>query len=478
MRRSLAFLFTFLILFGGCSRLSPTTNEGDLQKKPQDHPAVATEDPDSPDSPGVIQEGLVLDDSQKADYTVTSKDNTLITLPCGSDAKLEVSFPMGAVDNDRQLTVTPVKSAPGKDDDYLSKGFFIAEKASTESVVINRPASIYYITSNDIPEDVSIIKYDETGNGYKVVPTQCFEMNGCHGLITFVDSFSAYGVKKVTQQEREAMYDRITDSGFNWHLEIDDHFRVIAEDGTDLTLIFKMFADNRESPGYLAMSGPYKGQAALGLYFMKDVGAELEGMEIPAVAGLVEKDDKASITLYPILDPELGENALPSLKFNDYTGKGKLLLTLDMVGFMGLDGDDGEVIEDISEVPFSIITRGPIAYATLNYEGYGYMSFKGSIVGQARVEGEEPNPPELEIAPLVAQDEISHYEPEDYSADLNDDGRPDASLEPDGKADIHYDNNGDGKTDITVWENEDGSFSYDENGDGKADLTLFPLTKK
>ena len=80
-------------------------------------------------------------------------------------------------------------------------------------------------------------------------------------MIAFVNSFSAYGVKKVTKADIEHAANWHERYGFDWVLEVEDQYKVLTPEGSELFIGCQILMVNRSAPSVLTMQGPYKGEA-------------------------------------------------------------------------------------------------------------------------------------------------------------------------------------------------------------------------
>lgn len=392
----------------------------------------------------------------------------MISVACGTNGRLDIGFMGGAVDQERVFEVSSTN---------LSTGFFLEEKGTDGHVNLKMPASICYVSLDEIPQNTMIVKYHNDGKGYSVIPTQRIQMDGVNGLIAFVDSFSGYGIKSVSQAELDEMANSLEEAGFDWVLRIDD--KVQGEMGPyviyEVAGLIEM--KNTEAPNPRVMQGPYRGQAV-----MRDfMDITVEGQTVYTV---VERSDReAEFTLYPVFEsyePEPGSGLpmLCGLVAKSYAGKGVLKLrqeikegqALDQGGINILDIVDplanqwGTPIPKVvdSEMPFTVTTEGPMAYFNFNMDQIGPITLTGSIVGYPK-KPEEPEeaPRDLELAPLVVDKKVTNQEPK---PEPEDDDTDYEEFSP--------------EEDLRFHENEDGSVDYDSDGDGEPDIRLSPLVVK
>lgn len=201
----------------------------------------------------------VFDESLKEEHIIDSETSKVITFPCGNNARLDIAFTEGSVESERTFELSPVKASSIGNNQYA--GFYLTEKGSEESVEIKAPASICYMTKDEIPEDMRIVKFGENGQEDIVVPGYRVKTKDGNGLIAFVNSFSGYGVKKVSKVQIERMANMLQESGFDWVLDVDDHYKVMLPDGSETMLQLRMVMENTTSPYFYSMQGKYNGQA-------------------------------------------------------------------------------------------------------------------------------------------------------------------------------------------------------------------------
>ncbi|MGI6124307.1 MAG: FG-GAP repeat domain-containing protein [Acetivibrionales bacterium] len=485
MKKIILLLISVFLMFTGCTRLhEPTDNDNKNGENQISEETVKNSSGEENSSSEAYQSdnenlsdnnGLQLDESRKQECKVSSGKGQTITMPCGDNARLEISFVEGSVSEDTVFEITPIKT--GKDG---YPGFHLNQKGSNKDVQVDYPVSICYMTTSEVAEDLRIVKFNENGDDYIIVPTYRVEAGESKGLIAFVNSFSAYGVKKVTKSDIEHAADWHELYGFDWEMNVDDQYKMIGPDGTELFLGCNICMVNKSAPSSFTMQGQYTGEAILGIGAVQfNTGTFVEGMELPLAVTLFWSDRNANLELLPIFEKEEEADPLKpiSLKHRDYVGKGILNLTLDNLEFMGKDhekGDPGMVDDEPEPYPVSVVTRGPIAYVIFEYPEIGPFKFKGSIVGHGK-KTEKELPQRIEIAPLDYNSPMKDHEPDDYTVDLNNDSNPDVGVKQDSNGRIEYDGDGDKKTDVTVTTDSDGIISYDTDGDGKPDIILTPL---
>ena len=95
-------------------------------------------------------------------------------------------------------------------------------------------------------------------------------------------------------------------------------------------------------------------------------------------------------------------------------------------------------------------------------------------MGHAR-KTEKELPASIEPVPLNYNSPQKDTDLDDYTVDLNDDGKQDGGIRQNSDGDLEYDGDGDNKTDITITESSDGKIYYDYDGDGKGDIEIVPL---
>lgn len=503
MKKVILLILCLALTFPGCSRRHEAVDEienddeittsrpkdrdkGSGEEDPEkDAPnPQETEDPsENPDTHGEGNEddlsGKIgshrFDASKKEAITLKPGESQTLSFPWGENALLEITFTDGAVDEDTVFEITPEA-----DNGSGYPGFHLNGKDGAESVQINYPASICYMTADEIPEDLRIVKYGYDGAYDYIVPTYRVKTEKGNGLIAFVNSFSAYGVKRVTKADIEYTADAHESYGFDWVLNIDDAYKIMTPEGVEAIFACKISMENTSAPSSFTMQGLYKGEAMLASGVVElETGEYIEGMEIPLAFAMYVCDRNAQLTLLPILDEHEDDNPLApiSLRHRDYVGKAIFSMKIEALGFMGeeFDEDHEGVNQEPDDYPVAVITRGPMAYATIDYPGLGVLTFKGSIVGHGKKTENEIRE-RIELAPLEFNSPLKEIQADNYSVDLNGDGKMDAGARFIDSGDpLEYDRDGDGKTDITVNQNPDGSIDYDTDGDGEADIILYLL---
>ena len=154
-------------------------------------------------------------------------------------------------------------------------------------------------------------------------------------------------------------------------IEIDDRMEnVIAQDGTNCTMIFEMEAES--------VNGVFKGQAMLQSIGVKDA----EG-SIPAT-GMIGLVSKTEFTLEPSTskeqstDNEFDEIDLEPLTNVDYRAKGSFRFIMTDVGFMALET---KIQEDdmFLDVPFEITVVDDKVGISFNAPDGQFLSFQGKL---------------------------------------------------------------------------------------------------
>lgn len=429
---------------------------------------------------------VTVDQSKMIEYPISSEDGGVISISYGDNARIDIGFMAGAVDKDVVFEVSPTNLLPG---------FYLEEKGLVGGIDLKMPASICYVTSDEIPKDTVIVKYHDDGKGYSVVPTQQVQMSGVNGLIAFVDGFSGYGVKSVTQSELDKMANDFEKSGFDWVLRIDDNTQELVGTYMSYEVLALIEMRNTEAPNPRVMQGTYRGQAVMREF----VDITFEGLD---VYSMIEGSDReVEFTLHPIFEiyepePDSGLPMLCGLVAESYAGKGVLNLIKEISGEPAI-GSGGTNILDIvdplanqwgvanpkvtqMEIPFTVKTDGPMAYFTYHIEQVGAITLTGSIIGYPKVPQRQsdklPEPfPEIELEPLRVdkKPENQNTKPEieddytDYDFETEDDDM-----------DYDFETKNDYEEDSRFHENEDGSVDYDADGDGEPDIRLSPLIVK
>lgn len=489
MKKTIILLILTIMFFTGCTLSRQETpdrvqgNPGaleDITKDPSESSRQINEDQTGSSAQDENQEpldsamngtGWELVPSQAAEIHVSPDEARAIAIPSGDHASLDISFAEGSVSEDTVFKVTPL-TAGGY------PGFVLEEKGAEGNVLIDYPAGICYMTTEEIPDDLRIVKLDKNGGIDAIMPCYRIKAGDCNGLMTFVNSFSAYGVKRVSRADIDHAAYWHEKYGFDWILEVEDQYKIIAPEGTELFFGCQMRMVNKSAPSLLTMQGPYHGEAIF-LYggVETNTGAFVEGMEVPLVFAYSESDRNASLTLYPIFSREEEESGLIRLNLKDFAGKGILNLSVDMFEFMGEEfneDDEGFVENEPEPCPVSVITRGPIAYVNVPYPMLGTLKFKGSIVGHAR-KTEEELPARIEPVPLNYNSPLNDFSLEDDTVDFDGDGSQDTGIRQNSDGDLEYDGDGDNHTDITISEDSDGKIYYDYDGDGQGDIEIVPL---
>lgn len=455
MKRMMWLFITLLLIITACGRTKGHSKAEDIEMGHM------------PENNSII----TLDSSTKSEHLISSQNGGVISIPCGANGRMDIGFIGGAVDQDVVFEVSSIN---------LSTGFCLEEKGLQSNVELKIPASICYVTLDEIPQDTMIVKYDDNGTGYSVIPTQRVQIGDVNGIIAFVDGFSSYGIGSVSKAEMDEMANSLEEAGFDWVLRIDDKIqdKVGAYMTYEVAALIEM--RNTEAPNPRVMQGTYRGQAVIRQF--QDVTFEGE-----TFYGVTEgKDMEAEFTLHPVFqtfEPEPGSDLpmLCGLVAESYAGKG--ILKLKKVISEGSNGDNSginimDLVDPLAnqwgipvprsidmETTFTVTTDGPMAYFTCYIEGVGPVTLTGSIVGYGKKSKEEPKVEleplkELELEPLVVDKKQNNQEP---NPEIEDDYMED--LPP-------WDD------DLRFHENEDGSVDYDIDGDGEPDIRLSPLIIK
>ncbi len=152
-------------------------------------------------------------------------------------------------------------------------------------------------------------------------------------------------------------------------IEINDKVEnVIAQDGTNCTMIFEMQAEST--------NGVFKGQAMLQSIGVKDAGGSL-----PAT-GMLGLVSKAEFTLEPAAaEKQSADNEIdlaPLVKV-DYRGKGTFRFIMTDVGFMALE-TQVEENDMFLDVPFEVTVAGNNVGIGFNSPDGQYLSFQGNLL--------------------------------------------------------------------------------------------------
>ena len=299
MRRVVGLFISLLLVIASCGCAKIHTKAADIKI---DHISKSN--------------SAVLDSSTKSEHLISSQDGGVISIPCGANGRLDIGFIGGAVDQDEIFEVSSTN---------LSTGFYLEKKGLQGSVDLNIPASICYVTLDEIPQDTMIVKYHNNEVGYLVIPTQRVQIGDVNGIIAFVDGFSGYGIASVSQAEMDEMANTLEEVGFDWVLRIDD----MIQDRIGPYMTFEVAAlidmRNTEAPNPRVMQGTYHGEAVIRQF--QDVTFEGE-----TFYGVTEgRDIEAEFTLHPIFqifEPEPDSNLpmLCGLVVESYAGKGVLRL--------------------------------------------------------------------------------------------------------------------------------------------------------
>lgn len=450
----------FMFFFIGC-----TTEQANKRKVPD----IGLKDELSTTQTKTTQK-LIYDESKTTQYNIPSNGGFISI--SNNDERFDIIFTENSIEKDMTFNVSPINEIPNKNQEFFSYGFYLSEKGSDDSVKLKIPASICYTTSKEIPKNTVIVKYNEDGNGYNVVPTQRITIKGVNGLIAMVPSFSGYGIKTVSQEEIDKMGDTMTESGLDWVLKVDDEviMNIPGEEGGEVNFStnLQLLMENTERKDSWVMHGVYNGDACLNI----GVDISIEGQNFSS--NFTGNAGNESFRLYPVLKVyDAVDNGLPlvGLAPENYIGIGILHFKwnhiksdnggADIVDIAALFGAAGDAQDQ--SVMFSVVTNGPYAELVLvDFNNLGTLAYDGIIVGH-----EKNRPKDLDSIELV---DLAEKYREKMSRNKKIKDNSDGS--------VSYDKNGDGKNTITVNKAENGSLNYDINGDGEYDIEIAPLTIK
>lgn len=363
--------------------------------------------------------GITIDTTKKTEKTIVDKKSCSFAIPSGNGV-FTVSLPEGSAAAGKKLTVTGLQ---GKMENIVSPGFLLEETGKPgEHVELNTPATITYLQEEPIPEDICIVKYSEDGKSFEPVACQRIKLNGANGLYAIVDSFSPYGLGKVTKEQLK----KLMENGFVWVLEasngngyrlteniadaksLDINFHIKAAS----TPFYGSFADNT-SLFNLKLLDPDRG-VHRGIFDVNVFGvskdeksAEIEGHKLPLAVGTQLADDNLRIRMVPeyidMLAPlEKDDGPLaPLTKPNliapeviGYRGWGVASLRLkDYVGPLMDEFKAHAGSKVMAKIPLIIRVREGVAKVYFSFGQFGRICLKGTYVGKGVKEAAAP--PEL-----------------------------------------------------------------------------------
>ena len=153
MRKVILLLICVLMVFSGCALSrqqapdhiqSGSGGSADEPDNPSDSSPSDKQDDKKPD-PESADDGMNSttwqpDPSQSVEIQLGSGKARTISIPCGDNASLDISFVEGSVIGDTVFEVTPLTS-----EGY--PGFILEEKGAGGHVLVDYPASICYMTT-------------------------------------------------------------------------------------------------------------------------------------------------------------------------------------------------------------------------------------------------------------------------------------------------------------------------------------------
>ncbi|HHU89501.1 MAG TPA: hypothetical protein GXZ22_00410 [Clostridiaceae bacterium] len=387
------------ILFSGCSRVATKGNETDTPAKATDTSNITANITSSGPGEEIARGG----DELTEEVSVETGASTEFAVISGM-GMMSVSIPQGALPGISQLNVAVLTGSP---EGNLCPGFLCEDKAKPgEHLMLSAPAVITYWQQEPLPEDAYIAGYSDDLK--EIWPLSCVRLetsDGLYGLMTQVDSFSAYGVfYNPFNREKpieEIEYDFYTKQSYIWRIEAEGH-EIRANNILELESLdesYYIYADSGRAREKLSniynIPRFYRGAMYINQFMIAKEKGEFGDEEVPLAFLLYTADNNLKLTIIPkfkkgapkvvaqkdgISIVSLTEFELPV--FDGYIGWGNAKLTVQ--GDAGLGAAVVEGGWDLWEAPITIRIKG--AEATVRFVNLflGPVELKGRFFGMEK----------------------------------------------------------------------------------------------
>lgn len=404
MKKIILYSLIVIVFISGCSRATTKGHDTDVPAKSTDTSNITANN--SPDPGGVIARS---DEELTEEVSVEAGASTEFAVFSGK-GMMSVSIPQGALSNISQLNVTTLT---GSSDGNLCPGFLCEDKANPgEHLMLSAPAVITYWQKEPFQEDAYIVSYSDDFK--EIWPLPCVRLetsDGLYGLMTQVDSFSAYGVfyNPFNRQEdiEEIEYDYYTKQSYIWRVEAEGH-DIRANNVMDLESLdesYYIYADSKRTREKLSniynVPRFYRGAMHINQFMIAKEKAEFGDEEVPLAFLLKTADNNLTLTIIPkfkkgapkVVAQKDGINIVSLTEFeppvfDGYIGWGNAKLTVQGDAILGAGVAEGGW--DLWEVPLTIRIKG--AEATVRFVNMllGPVELKGRFFGMEKSSPSDP----------------------------------------------------------------------------------------
>ena len=389
------------ILFSGCTRAATKDQKTDAADTPDTSANII-----SPGSGGEIARG---GKEQTGEVSVEAGASTEFAVISGRGI-MSVSIPEGALPDVSHLNVSALTGSP---EGNLCPGFMCEDKAKPgEHLMLSAPAVITYWQQESLPENAYIVAYSDDLK--EIWPLPCVRLetsDGLYGLMTQVDSFSAYGVYYNPFNRREEIeeieYDRYTKQSYIWRIEAEGH-EIRANNIMDLESLdesYYIYADSKRTREKLSnvynVPRFYRGAMYINQFMIAKEKAEFGDEEVPLAFLLKTADKNLTLTIIPkfkkgapkVVAHKDGINIVSLTEFeppvfDGYIGWGNAKLAVQDDAALGAAVVEGGW--DLWEVPLTIRIKG--AQATVRFANMllGPVELKGRFFGMEKSSPADP----------------------------------------------------------------------------------------
>lgn len=354
-----------------------------------------------------------IDSAKAVEKTIPAAEGGQLSLDMTEGGKMKIIFPQEALAQDSSLVMAPVSSTPFDGKDLLVKGFSLEVKGTGQGPVLKSPALLVFSFKSAVPAEVSVIKYREDGSGYDVIPSKVLAKDGKSLVTASVSSFSEYGIKLLSSQEKGQSGQEMGQSGqdksqsgqetkdFNWVIYVKDKYsfttgpmkqsitvdlKAVNTSG-DIAGMYNgtvsALTTNDGSFGRGTMTGPMNSKDP-NLSFTVGVPALApltDGKSAPATQS---EDDGKLAPLEPSGDDDKLAPLTDDSQEPDLSAYGNINMKTagTVTGRIGAWGGS-KGIKDSSSVPFEMNIFGPQVRMVVNMP-QGTMYFDGYIRGEGK----------------------------------------------------------------------------------------------
>lgn len=333
---------------------------------------------DASSGKGKSQGTVVVDTAKAVEKLVTAGEGGELSLQSDNDVKIKVIFPQESLANDAALVMAPISSTHLDGKDLLVKGFSLEEKGTGQSPAMKSPALIIFSVTGTVPDEASVIKYHDDGEGYDVIPSRIISKDGKSMVAASVSGFSKYGIKLIPDQDKNRS--GIETEDFNWVIYIKDKFS-FTTGPMQQSITVDLKAVN--TSGYIF--GKYSGSiSALTTNDMEAYGGKFTA---PMKSNDPNLSFSVDIPVVPLVEPQKDGDVVPLTKPGDgpdLIGYGQINMTTGGTATGTVGGFSvSEDITNNSSVPFEIYIIGPRVRMMVKMP-QGGMYFDGYIRGEGK----------------------------------------------------------------------------------------------